>query len=69
MQSTQSVVGRHHMFHVCASAGTCAACGDLRSENWIVREDYMHRLQPEALCPGCLAALRRNRMAKSAAAG
>lgn len=70
MQSPDSMLtGRPHTFHVCALAGTCAACGDKRSDNWIVREDWMNRLAPEALCPECLAALARRRaMARCATA-
>jgi hypothetical protein len=70
MESTETInVGRHQTFHVCASAEACTACGDDRSENWIVREDYMYRLAPETLCPECLSALRRDHLAKRTAAG
>lgn len=49
--------GPMHTLHVCTATGTCAACGDDRSENWIVREDWMDRFTPETLCKDCLAAL------------
>jgi hypothetical protein len=57
MQSTQSVTA--HKFHVYPKLGTCAACGDVQSDNWLIREDWMWRLAPETLCPNCVAELRK----------
>ena len=57
MQSIQSVTA--HKFHVFPPAGTCAACGDRRTDNWLIHEDWMKRLAPETLCSDCVAALRQ----------
>ena len=62
MQSPELISpGLTHMLHVCAATGTCAACGDDHTENWIVREDWMDRFTPETLCKACVAALNQYR--------
>jgi hypothetical protein len=49
---------REHRVHVYRPSNPCAVCGDIRPQDWLVRQDWMRCFDPESLCAGCLAVLR-----------